>query len=56
MILEKKAVLDRLENDIELYVEICELFKSEGPDLLSKLGFARKLPCQVDSCKVEFLV
>lgn len=40
MILEKKAVLDRLENDVELYDEICELFKSEGPDLFRKLDCA----------------
>lgn len=37
MTLDKQAVLERIENDLELYRDICEIFRDEGPELMRKL-------------------
>lgn len=37
MILDRQAVLERLENDHELFGEICDIFKDDGPELVRKL-------------------
>jgi HPt (histidine-containing phosphotransfer) domain-containing protein len=37
MILDRQAALARIDNDEELYHEICEIFRDDVPDILSKL-------------------
>lgn len=37
MVVDKLAVLERIDNDQELYVEICAIFKHDGPELVRKL-------------------
>ena len=37
MTLDKQAVLERIDNDLELFDEICDIFKDEGPGLVLKL-------------------
>ncbi|KAB0663700.1 Hpt domain-containing protein [Oryzomonas japonica] len=37
MTVDKLAVLERLNNDQELFVEICTIFKQDGPQLVRKL-------------------
>jgi HPt (histidine-containing phosphotransfer) domain-containing protein len=37
MILDKQAALDRIDNDEELYLEIIGIFRSDVPEILSRL-------------------
>ncbi|QEM68902.1 Hpt domain-containing protein [Geobacter sp. FeAm09] len=37
MTVDKLAVLERIDNDQELFVEICAIFKHDGPELARKL-------------------
>lgn len=37
MILDKQAALDRIENDQELYDEICEIFRNDAPLIMAQL-------------------
>jgi HPt (histidine-containing phosphotransfer) domain-containing protein len=37
MTLDKKAVLERIDNDQELFDEICDIFRSDGPELVRRL-------------------
>jgi HPt (histidine-containing phosphotransfer) domain-containing protein len=37
MAVDKHAVLERIDNDQALFTEICDIFKSDGPELVRKL-------------------
>ncbi len=37
MAVDKRAVLERIDNDQALFTEICAIFKSDGPELVRKL-------------------
>ncbi len=37
MILDKQSALERIEHDLELYVEICEIFRDDVPRIISEL-------------------
>jgi histidine phosphotransfer protein HptB len=37
MAVDKRAVLERIDNDQELFLEICAIFKNDGPQLVRKL-------------------
>lgn len=37
MALDRQAVLERIDNDHELYEEICEIFKEDAPKIVSHL-------------------
>jgi len=37
MAIDKRAVLERIDNDQALFTEICVIFKSDGPELVRKL-------------------
>lgn len=37
MTMDKLAVLERIDNDQELFTEICAIFKNDGPQLVHKL-------------------
>jgi HPt (histidine-containing phosphotransfer) domain-containing protein len=40
MILDKQAALERLEHDLELYEEICGIFREDVPKILEQLKAA----------------
>ncbi|MGD0586492.1 MAG: Hpt domain-containing protein [Oryzomonas sp.] len=37
MAVDKRAVLERIDNDQELFLEICAIFRNDGPQLVRKL-------------------
>lgn len=37
MILDRKAALERIEQDLKLYEEICEIFRDDAPTILIDL-------------------
>jgi two-component system sensor histidine kinase/response regulator len=37
MILDKQTALERIEQDLELYAEICEIFRHDVPQIMDRL-------------------
>lgn len=37
MILDKQSALERIEDDLELYEEICEIFREDVPRIIAEL-------------------